>query len=316
VCIINLDPANDALPYECAIDMRELVSLSDVMERLALGPNGGLIYCMEYLEQNMDWLHEKLQQFKEHYLLFDTPGQAELYTNHTSMRRIVDHIQRWGVRLCGLHLIDSYYCSVPSTYISAVLLSLSTMLHLELPHINVLSKIDLVEKYGKLAFDLEFFADVGDLEYLLDRLDADPFGKKFGNLNKALCSLIDDYSLVSFTTLNIQDKESVYNLVKMIDKTNGYVYGSFIPGNDSIMTLMESSATTWQFDKFAAVQERYIANDDDDDDDEDEADHDDNDDIEREEGDVDVVAASSQRSQQEEEEAPPPATMSKGKEKS
>jgi hypothetical protein len=106
----------------------------------------------------------------------------------------------------------------------------------------------------------------------------------------------------------------VYNLVKMIDKTNGYVYGSFIPGNDSIMTLMESSATTWQFDKFAAVQERYIANDDDDDDDE--ADHDDNDDIEREEGDVDVVAASSQRSQQEEEEAPPPATTSKGKEKS
>jgi hypothetical protein len=48
-------------------------------------------------------------------------------------------------------LIDSYYCSVPSTYISAVLLSLSTMLHLELPHINVLSKIDLVEKYGKLG---------------------------------------------------------------------------------------------------------------------------------------------------------------------
>ena len=54
-------------------------------------------------------------------------------------------------QLCGLHLVDSYYCSVPSTYISTVLLSLSTMLHLELPHINVLSKIDLVEKYGKLG---------------------------------------------------------------------------------------------------------------------------------------------------------------------
>lgn len=102
--------------------------------------------------------------------------------------------------------------------------------------------------------------------------------------------------------------------MKMIDKTNGYVYGSFIPGNDSIMTLMESSATTWQFDKFAAVQERYTANDDDGDD-EDGAD-DGDDDMEREEGAVDVVAASSQRSQQEEEEAPPPATTAKGKEKS
>ena len=34
---------------------------------------------------------------------------------------------------------------------SALLLSLSTMLHLELPHINVLSKIDLIENYGNLG---------------------------------------------------------------------------------------------------------------------------------------------------------------------
>jgi len=31
----------------CA-DIRELISLEDVMEELKLGPNGGLIYCMEY----------------------------------------------------------------------------------------------------------------------------------------------------------------------------------------------------------------------------------------------------------------------------
>lgn len=29
-------------------DIRELISLEDVMEELGLGPNGGLIYCMEY----------------------------------------------------------------------------------------------------------------------------------------------------------------------------------------------------------------------------------------------------------------------------
>jgi hypothetical protein len=102
-----------------------------------------------------------------------------------------------------------------------------------------------------------------------------------------------------------QDKESVYNLVKMIDKTNGYVYGSFIPGNDSIMTLMESSATTWQYDKFAAVQERYTTNDDDDDDEEgveDEVDDDDD------EGEAETVA------RRKEDEAPPRPTA-KGKEK-
>jgi len=29
-------------------DIRELISLDDVMEELGLGPNGGLVYCMEY----------------------------------------------------------------------------------------------------------------------------------------------------------------------------------------------------------------------------------------------------------------------------
>lgn len=36
-------------------------------------------------------------------------------------------------------------------YVSALLLSLSVMLHLEMPHVNVLSKIDLLRQYGRLG---------------------------------------------------------------------------------------------------------------------------------------------------------------------
>lgn len=36
-------------------------------------------------------------------------------------------------------------------YLSALLLALSTMLHLELPQVNVLSKVDLVPQYGQLG---------------------------------------------------------------------------------------------------------------------------------------------------------------------
>lgn len=39
--VVNLDPANDSLPYECVIDISELVSLQEVQENLNLGPNGG-----------------------------------------------------------------------------------------------------------------------------------------------------------------------------------------------------------------------------------------------------------------------------------
>ena len=45
--LFNLDPAAKRFEYEPSIDLRELISLEDVMEEMDLGPNGGLIYCFE-----------------------------------------------------------------------------------------------------------------------------------------------------------------------------------------------------------------------------------------------------------------------------
>ena len=41
VAVVNLDPANDTLPYECAVDIMDLISLQEVMREFKLGPNGG-----------------------------------------------------------------------------------------------------------------------------------------------------------------------------------------------------------------------------------------------------------------------------------
>ena len=60
LAIVNLDPANDNLPYTAAVDISDLVHLEEVMRELQLGPNGGLVYCIDYLEKNMDWLKERL----------------------------------------------------------------------------------------------------------------------------------------------------------------------------------------------------------------------------------------------------------------
>ena len=56
----NLDPANDNIPYDGAFDVRELVSVEEVMEREELGPNGGVLWAMEELEANFDWLEERI----------------------------------------------------------------------------------------------------------------------------------------------------------------------------------------------------------------------------------------------------------------
>ncbi|XP_071820033.1 GPN-loop GTPase 2-like [Apostichopus japonicus] len=260
VAVVNLDPANDLLPYDAAVDISELVNLDDVMENLKLGPNGGLIYCMEYLEKNLDWFKSQLEKFNDCYILFDCPGQVELYTHHDSVKRILAELQKWNFKLAAIHLVDSHYCSDPAKFISVLLTSLSTMLQMELPHVNVLSKVDLIESYGKLAFNLDFYTEVLDLSYLVDHLADDPFLKKFKKLNEAITGVVQDYSLVSFSTLNIKDKESVFNLMKVVDKANGYVFGDL--EERSVNKLMSVAVgADFEYFRSAAVQEKYMDED-------------------------------------------------------
>jgi GTPase SAR1 family protein len=72
--IMNADPAAEGLKYEPSLDIRNLISIDDVKEEL--GPNGGLVYCIEHLTNNLDWLTEQLgEEYTEDYLLIDMPGQ-------------------------------------------------------------------------------------------------------------------------------------------------------------------------------------------------------------------------------------------------
>ncbi|XP_019368033.1 PREDICTED: GPN-loop GTPase 2 [Gavialis gangeticus] len=257
VAVVNLDPANDVLPYPCAADIGELVTLRDVMEHLKLGPNGGLLYCMEYLEANADWLRDKLAPLRGCYVLFDCPGQVELYTHHAALRNIFGRLAAWGFRLAAVHLVDSHYCTDPGKFISVLCTSLSTMLHVELPHVNILSKMDLIEQYGKLAFNLDYYTEVLDLSYLVDHLASDPFFKNYRRLNEKLVEVIEDYSLVSFVPLNVQDKASMRRVMQAVDKANGYSFGD--SEHRSLEALMSAAVgADFHFTSTLAVQEKYV----------------------------------------------------------
>ena len=48
---------------------------------MELGPNGGLVFCVEYLSQNMEWLESELSEFDEDgYFIFDSPGPLSIST--------------------------------------------------------------------------------------------------------------------------------------------------------------------------------------------------------------------------------------------
>ncbi|XP_014242426.1 GPN-loop GTPase 2 [Cimex lectularius] len=229
VSIVNLDPANEKCLYKADVDVNELITVEDVMSHKKLGPNGALLYSFEYLEENIQWLLDQLKDIKGTYVMIDCPGQIELYTHHESIRNIINRLKLDGFNLCAVYLLDAHYCNEPGKFVSSLMLTLSTMLHIELPHINVLTKVDLMAKFAeKLPFGLDYYTDVLDLKYILEYLEEEcgSTRMKFHKFNEALSDLIENYGLVSFLPLNIVDKRMMNNIKNSFDKANGYIYHS------------------------------------------------------------------------------------------
>jgi len=257
--LINIDPANENVPYEADVDVAELIQLEDVMRAYKLGPNGGLVYCMEYLEKNLDWLLNKIQiQLKDKYLIIDFPGQVELYTHNNAVKNIVGRlVKEADLRLVAVHMVDSHYCADPSKFLSVCLTSLTTMLQVELPHVNVLSKSDLVEKYGKLDFNIDFYTEVMDLDYLLDRISDDPFTAKFKKLNAAMSELVTNYSLVHFVPCSVKSKQAMLSMRNAVDKANGYCFSSV--EESRLQAQMAFSNNDFEYAKTQEVRESFMS---------------------------------------------------------
>ena len=134
VAVINLDPANENYTYPVAADIQDLVRLDAAAQDLNLGPNGALVYCYEFLEANLDWLVEKLSELSDCYVLLDMPGQVELYTHHASVKNVLAALQQTHHhRLVAVHLVDAHHCADAAKFISVLLVTLSTMVQLEMP---------------------------------------------------------------------------------------------------------------------------------------------------------------------------------------
>ncbi|KAL0232843.1 hypothetical protein GEMRC1_011590 [Eukaryota sp. GEM-RC1] len=213
--IVNLDPAAEYLPYSPTFDIRQLISLEDCMEELDYGPNGGLVFCMEYLLNNLDWLEEQLGDFDDDYLLIDCPGQVELYTNVPMMRNLTQTFQNWRYTLVGVYCLEAITVIDPARFISGFLACLSTMYQFSLPHVNVLTKCDLVG-------NKELLNDIspGNVN-LFRRLDTQVAGK-FKTLNLRIAELLEENDVVAFTPLNYNEDESLSDLLLQVDLVTQY----------------------------------------------------------------------------------------------
>eukprot|EP00375_Theileria_parva_P000602 XP_763272.1 hypothetical protein [Theileria parva strain Muguga] len=239
--IVNLDPATeDGLEFENEknknktnsskssngkvnpfdTDIRDFVDIGSIIEEEDLGPNGALVRSSELLAENLEWLSEQLESTysDESYLLFDTPGQIELFLHIPYVKTISELLKRLNINCLAVYLLDVSFMNDPAKLISGSLAGLAAMfqkLHIS----NPISNPD----------DPEFDPDSDKMDYsefyevvnkssndLIDSLDKH-LPKTYRRLNVAFASLLEDFDLVSFMPLNINDEECLEQLLVATD---------------------------------------------------------------------------------------------------
>ena len=246
--IINLDPAAEFFSYTPSKDIRDVIEVKDAMKQCKLGPNGALVACMEYLLENIDWLEEDLGQYTDEFIIVDCPGQIELYTHYNIVPKLVQTFQQQDYGVVVLYLMESNFLLDVGKYIGAVLNATAAMLNVGAPHLNVITKLDLIEGKTELFIDgsetnpsdnprAEVDQEDVDDNYedelhplhhffypnpqlLLEKLQMTNPG--YLKLNQALTQLLDEYDIVSFIGLNIRREGSIQRLVAQIDHAVQY----------------------------------------------------------------------------------------------
>ncbi|KAI7709322.1 hypothetical protein KC353_g10439 [Hortaea werneckii] len=128
------------------------------------------------------------------------------------------------------------------------------MLHLPYPIVNIFTKIDNLRTVGgaDLPFNLDFYTEVQDLSYLLPELSREQSATvgggsagKWEKLNSALVELIQDFGLVGFETLAVEDRASMFSLLKAIDRASGYLLSTTRNVDPTTGGTVDDEASVW-----------------------------------------------------------------------
>ncbi|MHA1820172.1 MAG: ATP/GTP-binding protein [Promethearchaeota archaeon] len=159
---INLDPGVTILPYPPHIDIRDYISLDEVMTKYGLGPNGGLIAATDLIIDYLDEIKYEISQYSDPDLvLIDTPGQMELFAFRSTGPIVASSLGFGDVQKAITFLFDPTIAKIPNGFISTTLLAASVQYRfLNIPQLNILSKSDsipleITEKIIRWSTDYE-----------------------------------------------------------------------------------------------------------------------------------------------------------------
>ncbi len=210
---MNLDPGVETLPYVADIDVREWVSLPEVMQQYGVGPNGAQIIAADLLAVKAKEVKEVLDEFEADYVLIDTPGQMELFTLRESSKFVIDVFN--SKKSAIAFLFDPVLARMPSGFVSLLLLCTSTQFRFEVPIFNVLAKADLLsqEEVDKIV---EWSRDSGKLYGALVSVKPTMQTQASLELFRALERVEAYKSLIAISSKNNSGMEDLYNLAQQV----------------------------------------------------------------------------------------------------
>ena len=143
VIAVNLDPGAERVHYDAEFDVRDLISLTEVMTEYDLGPNGAQILAADLLASQAGDVAEQLHSLTGEMMIVDTPGQVELFAFREASNHLIEVLGRDQSAI--IYLFDPMLSRSPSGFVSQMLLSSIVEFRLGLPTKNFLSKSDLLD---------------------------------------------------------------------------------------------------------------------------------------------------------------------------
>jgi GTPase SAR1 family protein len=180
--VVNLDPGTEVLAYEPDVDVREWTVLGQIMEEFNLGPNGAQVVAADMMALQAKDIAQAVAEMEADYVLYDVPGQLELFAFRSSSQRLMEALG--GERPMLAYLLDPMLVATPQGYVTSMLLGSTVQFRFDVPMLYLLSKVDLVadevretvlawsEDHWRLQSDLFDEEVTSSVSFAVDLLEA------------------------------------------------------------------------------------------------------------------------------------------------
>ncbi len=210
---VNLDPGAEVLAFDADVDVREWLVLGQIMEQFNLGPNGAQVVAADMMALQAGDIAEAVNEMESDYVLYDVPGQLELFAFRSSSKRLMETLG--GSNPVLAYLLDPMLVNTPNGFVTSMLLAATVKFRFDVPMLFLLSKTDLMDEEAR-GNVLAWAEDHWRLQNDLWEGDVTPAATFAVDLLEAISEFGASSSFIPVSSASGAGLEDIYSMVQMI----------------------------------------------------------------------------------------------------